>query len=630
MVDQPSFDIFNHYRIHKILATKEMSSTYVASAIEHAQYQVVIKIFNRTCIRGLQDYKKSRPYIKTLLSLHHQRIVPLLDVVFNETQLYLVSMYLPHSSLRERLQNLPSKQLPWEEALIVILQIGQALVYAHSQGIIHGDIKPENILHKDKGEIMLTDFSLAPAINLLTPVTPTGLHTPQYMAPEQFMGTTSHLSDQYALACLAYELLTGHPPFEAQRYTSLWNKHANEDPAPLSPLVPHIPTFIAQAILKALTKEPQQRHPDMSTFLLALEHGSNLLSPHTVATLEMDRVSYAVEINTSLLHPPAMHASKIQHDRSVHTGTLCEQPLVIPTSSAVTERINLPGSPEQTINTSITANSIHRGQTPAAMVAGAAAPPITLSSKDTSFPFSPIGKRFHQPLLWMVLLLVGATITFSLVLFSPLIKSSETGTAIAAKSGQIHTSSRTGEPSRQPKHAPASQAVSTASSTGRFPTPTTSAVRFSLRIKAGGNGVRDFISDADYNDPTLTACIGTNHTIDTHLVPDPAPQAVYQLNRCAPSFTYDIPRLLPKSRYTVRLHFAETYWTRRGQRIFAVSINGQPGLTHFDIVAATGARYRAIVEQFPIISTGDGHITIAFSAIRDNALLSGLEVVSGS
>ena len=153
-----------------------------------------------------------------------------------------------------------------------------------------------------------------------------------------------------------------------------------------------------------------------------------------------------------------------------------------------------------------------------------------------------------------------------------------------------------------------------------------SAGNVDTRINAGGGPVGNFVADTDYVDPTGTPCDGTDHTIDTSLVSDPTPQAVYQDNRCAPYFTYTLSRLQPDSTYTVRLYFAETYWTQSGQRIFTVSINGQTVLSHFDIVAATGGPYRAIAEQFTAVSTDKGQITIAFSAIRDNALLSGLEV----
>jgi len=645
MVDQPSFDIFNHYEIQKILATKEISLTYVASALDHTQHQVVVKQFNRAYVHVSQDDQTSKQYLKTLLSLHHQWIVPLLDIVLDDTQLYLVNAYLPHGSLRQRLQELPSRRMEWREALIVILKIGQALVYAHSQEIIHGKIKPENVLYKDGDEVMLADFSLTHAVHFNTLVPP----IPHYMAPEQFLGVMSHRSDQYALACLAYELLVGHPPFEAQRFTSMWDKHANETPPPLAPLVPHVPSSVIQAILKALAKDPQQRYPDMATFLLELESGPNLLSLYTASAQEPDRVSYTVETNTSFSHLSDTHAPK-RKCLAQSTAMPRSFSTVLAAPEVAHSILPQPSSTNETMIRVTPSEWKHLIQTtpPAAADANTArtTPRIDgqqLPSKNrTSSQFSLGGRRLHQPLLGMTFLLVAAVIAFSLVslLFSQLVGPSETKMVAAGRVGDarvpLHTSKSSQSPiaARSPRTVSISPSWPTASPTDRSPilsattgTPDSSTGIVSLRINTGGNGAGSFISDTDYVDPTLSPCDGTDHEIDTSLVSDPAPQTVYQDNRCAPHFAYILSRLVPTSTYNVRLHFAETYWTHPGQRVFTVLINDQPVLVHFDIVAVSGGRYRAIVEQFITTSTNHGQITIAFSAIRDNALVSGLEVV---
>lgn len=147
-----------------------------------------------------------------------------------------------------------------------------------------------------------------------------------------------------------------------------------------------------------------------------------------------------------------------------------------------------------------------------------------------------------------------------------------------------------------------------------------------VQINAGGPVASPFIADTDFSDGSTAS---VSHTIDTSGVSNPAPMAVYQSNRYG-NFTYTIPGLTASSAYTVRLHFAEEYWTRAGQRVFNVSINGQQVLTNFDILATTGAEYKAVVEQFSATANSSGSITIQFVTVKDNAQINGIEVPGSS
>ena len=142
-------------------------------------------------------------------------------------------------------------------------------------------------------------------------------------------------------------------------------------------------------------------------------------------------------------------------------------------------------------------------------------------------------------------------------------------------------------------------------------------------INSGGNSTGSFSADTDFSGG-LTA--STSNTIDTSLVTNPPPQAVYQSERYG-SFSYTIPNLTAGSHYTVRLHFAEIYWTSPGQRVFNVSINGTPVLQNFDIITAAGAPFKAIAEPFTATANASGQIVITFSnGSADLPKLSGLEV----
>src|SRR5262249_14898258 len=161
-----------------------------------------------------------------------------------------------------------------------------------------------------------------------------------------------------------------------------------------------------------------------------------------------------------------------------------------------------------------------------------------------------------------------------------------------------------------------STASNQASATTQSGTPTV------VQINAGGPAVRPFVADTDF------AGGGTIHhanTIDLSGVTNPAPMAVYQTGRDG-NFTYTIPGLTAGSSHTVRLHFAETFWTSAGSRIFNVSINGTRLLTNFDIFAAAGAMNKAVIEQFTASANSSGQFVIQFTTVKDNSLVNGIEV----
>jgi hypothetical protein len=146
------------------------------------------------------------------------------------------------------------------------------------------------------------------------------------------------------------------------------------------------------------------------------------------------------------------------------------------------------------------------------------------------------------------------------------------------------------------------------------------------QIDSGGSaGVTPFAADADFN---TGSAFSSAAGIDLSGSANPAPAAVYQSCRWAPSFSYTIPGLTAGSSYTVRLHFAELTWTAAGQRKFNVAINGTNVLTAFDIFAAAGGRNRALTEQFTATANSSGQIVVGFSqAGADNPEVNGIEVL---
>jgi hypothetical protein len=144
-----------------------------------------------------------------------------------------------------------------------------------------------------------------------------------------------------------------------------------------------------------------------------------------------------------------------------------------------------------------------------------------------------------------------------------------------------------------------------------------------FQINSGGSAASPFTADSNFTGGSTAA---VTHAIDTSGVTNPAPQAVYQDNRYG-NFTYAFPGLTAGASYTVRLHFAEEYWTTAGSRTFNVTINGNQVLTNFDILAAAGAEYKAVVEQFTATASSTGTITIQFTTVKDNAQVNGIEIL---
>jgi hypothetical protein len=153
----------------------------------------------------------------------------------------------------------------------------------------------------------------------------------------------------------------------------------------------------------------------------------------------------------------------------------------------------------------------------------------------------------------------------------------------------------------------------------------------SVRIDSGGSGAGLFVGDEDFSNITpgrpSSASNDALSVIDTSSVSNPAPQSVYQSARVGDCL-YAIPHLTPYASYTVRLHFAETYWTQPGKRTFNVTLNGQVVLSNFDIFATAGAANKAVVEQFVVHADSTGTISIQFLTVKNNAQINAIEVLA--
>lgn len=258
-----------NYRVIAALSKGSFGSLYVAQHIFLTRRIVAIKLLHAESLGYSRDQFLEEAQL--LDALKHPHILPIFDVNIHESFPYFVTEYAYNGSLRDRIKRHSPDPLRLEEAVPILVQIGQALHYIHQQNVIHCDLKPGNILFNAKGDVLLADFGLSTMLTSAnTKRVISGNGTPGYMAPEQFEGTISRKSDQYSLGCIAYELLTGQKPFTGPDALSVVFKHMEEEPILPTQLNPHVPVSIEQAILKAMAKKPDDRHVDIFAFIAAL------------------------------------------------------------------------------------------------------------------------------------------------------------------------------------------------------------------------------------------------------------------------------------------------------------------------------------------------------------------------
>lgn len=256
-----------NYFIKKEIASGSFGSVFRAEHSILTERIVAIKVLHTHLVTQERDQFIQEAYF--LERLKHGNILPIIDIGFHDDFPYIVVEYAVNGSLRDRIQR-KSYKLSLEETLTILPQVGLALEHAHQKNIIHRDLKPENILFNAKGEPLLADFGIAVVLETTKTAPADVIGTPAYMAPEQFDGLISKKSDQYALACIAYELLTGHRPFTAFNNIALALKHKTENVIAPTQLNTNIPIHIEQAILKAMAKNRIDRYPSVLDFIVAM------------------------------------------------------------------------------------------------------------------------------------------------------------------------------------------------------------------------------------------------------------------------------------------------------------------------------------------------------------------------
>jgi serine/threonine-protein kinase PpkA len=227
------FPVIPGYKIKKKLGQGGMADVYLGVR-ENLSRIVAIKVLNLDIFRNPRLSKRFVKEARLLSLLTHPNIVAVSDVGQVNRYHYIVMEYL-QEGLSERIKK--NRVIPPPEALHIMLQVADALFYAHGKGYIHRDIKPDNIMFRQDGTPVVLDFGIARAVDSKTKLTRTGMSvgTPQYMSPEQCNAETlDGRSDIYSLGVVLFEMLTGKPPYSADDTIGIVMKHLKE-PVPLLP-----------------------------------------------------------------------------------------------------------------------------------------------------------------------------------------------------------------------------------------------------------------------------------------------------------------------------------------------------------------------------------------------------------
>lgn len=207
---------------------------------------------------------------RTAASLSHPHIIPVYAVKASRDLVFFVMKYIEGRSLESVLKEVGPLPIPVVQT--ILNQAGSALGYAHRKGVVHRDVKPGNIMLEEDGWVVMTDFGIAKVAEAEA-LTVTGgmVGTPAYMSPEQCQGgTITGAADQYSLGVVAYEMLTGRPPFQSGTMVNLIYDHCHSPPPPILTLRSDCPPELGEAVMRMLEKDPERRFPTIEDAVAAI------------------------------------------------------------------------------------------------------------------------------------------------------------------------------------------------------------------------------------------------------------------------------------------------------------------------------------------------------------------------
>lgn len=247
------------FRIIREIGRGGMGIVYEAEQ-ESLERRVALKVLPPNALLDESHVARFHREARTAAALHHTNIVPVFGVGEAEGLHYYVMQLIDGEPLDQLLERNGRRPMEPRRAADIIRRVAQAVQYAHDHNTLHRDLKPANLLLDRSGEVWITDFGLAQALEREDTVTDHVAGTLRYMAPERFRGVADERTDQYALGITLYELVTGAKAFEGATTGELMQRIAQHDPAPARSLVPDLPRDLETIIEKAISKDPAHRY----------------------------------------------------------------------------------------------------------------------------------------------------------------------------------------------------------------------------------------------------------------------------------------------------------------------------------------------------------------------------------
>jgi eukaryotic-like serine/threonine-protein kinase len=260
----------DRYELEELVGSGGMSSVYRAHD-RLLDRKVALKILHQQYTDDAEHVGRFRHEARTVATLSHPNIVTVIDRGEQDGRQFIVLEYVDGENVKELIQRGP---VPVATALELGIGVSHGLAFAHQQGLVHRDVKPQNILLNGEGQVKVTDFGIARSLDVQHGMTQTGtvLGTSDYIAPEQAQGQqVDEHTDVYSLGVVMYELLTGEVPFPGENFVAVAMRHINEPPPAIRVRRPDVSPRLEAAVQRAMAKEARDRFSTMSAFRRELE-----------------------------------------------------------------------------------------------------------------------------------------------------------------------------------------------------------------------------------------------------------------------------------------------------------------------------------------------------------------------
>lgn len=317
----PEFD-FGFFHIEEELGRGGMAMVYKALD-KRSNETIALKILYPHMLSDENSVKRFEREAKVAIRLQHPHIVPIVDFGEHDGQVYIAMKYMAGNSL-SRMFEIP-RAVKLKNVVGLLRQVADALDYAHQYGVIHRDLKLQNILMDDKKQAYLADFGIARLVDG-TKLTATGqiAGTPMYMSPEQVRGKAiDHRSDIYSFSVMAYLMLTGYYPFTGEDALSIIHKHVKEIPPTPTKVNADLPESIDAVLLRGLLKDPEDRYQTATAMVKALAHSiSNPEFHNTSTNIRIDALN---PVDSMEITTPVQQIDKITSPREALNSTSTSQ-----------------------------------------------------------------------------------------------------------------------------------------------------------------------------------------------------------------------------------------------------------------------------------------------------------------